>query len=128
MGDYENTEVVLQKGGRVVRKVSIKKGKGYKSITKYKKGKKLFTIKKPIDKEHIKLIKKGKFIPGLFNDCKGCKTKKIRGGAETEEGDDLQPVPLDPESFKSFEEEISYIPIPPDEALKLFVSPTPQRK
>jgi len=39
MSDYENTEVVLQKGGRVVRKVSIKKGKGYKSITKYRKGK-----------------------------------------------------------------------------------------
>jgi len=127
MSDYENTEVVLQKGGKVVRKVSIKKGKGYKSITKYRKGKKLFTMKKPIHKEHIKLIKKGKFIHGLFNDCKGCKTKKIRGGAETEEGNDLQPVPLDPESFKNFEE-ISYIPIPPDEALKLFISPIPERK
>ena len=29
MSDYENTEVVLQKGGKVVRKVSIKKGKGF---------------------------------------------------------------------------------------------------
>lgn len=77
MSDYENTEVVLQKGGRVIRKVIIKKGKGYKSITKYRNGKKLFTIKKPIHKQHIRLIKKGKFIPGLFNDCK---TKKQRGG------------------------------------------------
>ena len=74
--NYDNTEIVSQKGGKnFVRKVSIKNGKGYKSITKYRRGKKLYTVKKPIHKEHIKLIKKGKFIPGLFNDCK---TKKRR--------------------------------------------------
>lgn len=78
MSGYENTEVSFQKGGKVVRKVSIKNDKGYKSITKYRKGKKMFSIKKPIYKEDIKLIKKGKFIPGLFNDCKNCKTKKQR--------------------------------------------------
>ena len=38
--NYENTEVKQQMGGKVVRKVSIKKGKGYKSVTKYHKGKK----------------------------------------------------------------------------------------
>lgn len=74
--NYENTETKTQRGGKIVRKVSIKKGKGHKSITKYRKGKKIFTIKKPIHKEEIKLIKKGKFIPGLFHDCKYCKTKK----------------------------------------------------
>lgn len=78
--NYENTEIVAQKGGKVVRKVSIKKGRGYKIITKYNRGKKMYTIKKPIHKHHIKLIKKGKFIPGLFKDCKNCKTKKKRGG------------------------------------------------
>ena len=74
--NYENTETKIQSGGKVVRKVSIKKGRGYKSITKYHKGKKLYTVRKPIHKEDIKLIKRGKFVPGLFQDCK---TKKIRG-------------------------------------------------
>lgn len=133
MSDYENTEVVLQKGGKIVRKVSIKKGKGYKSITKYRKGKKLFTVKKPIHKEHIKLIKKGKFIPGLFNDCKGCKTKKRRGGADIEEGPDVQdvpsyPVPPDPERFKRYEAQMRDRPVTPDEASKLFEGPTPEGK
>jgi hypothetical protein len=74
--NYENTETKIQSGGKVVRKVSIKKGRGYKSVTKYHKGKKIYTVRKPIHKEHIQLIKGGKFIPGLFQDCK---TKKRRG-------------------------------------------------
>jgi hypothetical protein len=75
--DYENTEVKTMRGGsgKVVRKVSIKNGKGYKSVTKYKKGKKFATIKKSIRRAHIELIKIGKFIPGLFSDCH-CKTRK----------------------------------------------------
>ena len=73
--NYQNTEVKTIKGGRkVVRKVSIKNGKGYKSVTKYLKGKKTKTVKKPIHKDHISLIKNGKFIPGLFSDC-DCKGK-----------------------------------------------------
>jgi hypothetical protein len=74
--DYENVEVKKQMGGKIVRKVSIKNGKGYKSVTKYRKGKKVSTIKKHIHNDHIKLIQVGKFIPGLFSDCKSCKTKK----------------------------------------------------
>jgi hypothetical protein len=67
--NYQNTEVKTMTGGsKVVRKVSIKNGKGYKSITKYRKGKKTGTIKKPIDDAHIKLIQLRKFIPGLFLD------------------------------------------------------------
>jgi len=31
--NYENTEIQTQTGGKTVRKVSIKKGKGYKSVT-----------------------------------------------------------------------------------------------
>ena len=68
--DYTNTEINQQKGGKMIRKVSIKKGKGYKSVIKYNKGRKIHTIKKPINKEHVQLIKLGKFIPGLFSDCK----------------------------------------------------------
>jgi len=72
--NYQNTEIKTnQMGGKQVRKVNIKKGVGYKSITMYKKGRKIGTIKKPIHHSHINLIKQGKFIPGLFNDCKKCK-------------------------------------------------------
>jgi hypothetical protein len=74
--DYENVEIKKQMGGKIVRKVSIKNGKGYKSVTKYKKGKKISTIKKRIHNDHINLIQCGKFITGLFSDCKSCKTKK----------------------------------------------------
>ena len=67
--NYQNIEVKKMMGGsKIVRKVSIKNGKGYKSITKYHKGKKGRTIKKPIHKSHIDLIQLGKFIPGLFLD------------------------------------------------------------
>jgi hypothetical protein len=76
--NYENTEVKLQNGGKTVRKVSIKKGRGYKSITRFRKGKKVLSVKKPIHKEHIHLIKNGKFIPGLFSDCKCRKTRKSK--------------------------------------------------
>ena len=72
--NYENREVKTMTGGKIVRKVSIKNGKGYKSVTKYHKGKKGSTNKKPIHKDHIVLIKMGKFIPGLFSDC-GCQKK-----------------------------------------------------
>jgi hypothetical protein len=77
--NYENTEVKSQLGGKIVRKVSIKNGKGYKSVTKYGKRRKISTVKKPIHKEHIQLIQLGQFIPGLFSDCK-CreKTRKNR--------------------------------------------------
>jgi hypothetical protein len=83
--NYNNTEIKKHIGGKVVRKVTIKNGKGYKSITKYRKGKKVRTIKKPVCKSHIALIRLGKFIPGLFSDCK-CGRKKhktrkyVKGG------------------------------------------------
>jgi hypothetical protein len=56
-------------GSKIVRNVSIKNGKGYKIVTKYHKGKKIGTIKKNIHNDHIELIQRGKFIPGLFLDC-----------------------------------------------------------
>jgi hypothetical protein len=75
--NYQNTEIKTQMGGKLVRKVSIKNGKGYKSVTKYRKGKNMGTIKKHIHEDHIQLIKSGKFIPGLFNDC-NCKSRKTK--------------------------------------------------
>jgi len=77
--NYENVEVKQVGGVKTVRKVSIKRGKGYKSVTRYSRGKKISNVKKHIHDNHIKLIKGGKFIVGLFNDCKNCnKTKKNR--------------------------------------------------
>ena len=74
--NYENTETKTQFGGKkIVRKVSIKNGKGYKSVTKYHKGKKTSSTKKKIHKSHIMSIRNGIFIPGLFVDCK-CREKK----------------------------------------------------
>jgi hypothetical protein len=79
--NYENTEVKTQQGGsKFVRKVAIKNGKGYKSITKYRNGKKLKTVKKKIQPDQISMILQGKFIPGLFLDChcrEKSKTRKI---------------------------------------------------
>jgi hypothetical protein len=76
--NYENKEVKNQNGGKkTVRKVTIKNGKGYKSITKYSRGKKVGSVRKPIQKSHIEMIRMGKFIPGLFLDCK-CSVKKTR--------------------------------------------------
>ena len=74
--DYYNREVSMSGGKKIVRKVTIKNGKGYKSVTKYHKGKKIGSVKKPIHKNHISLIKIGKFIPGLFSDCKCSKTRR----------------------------------------------------
>ena len=66
----------FQKGGkRIIHKVSIKNGKGYKSVTKYNGGKKTSFVKKPIHESHVKLIRSRKFIPGLFSDCRGKKCK-----------------------------------------------------
>jgi len=53
-----------------------KNGKGYKSITKYHKGKKIHTSRKSIHTHHMQMIQQGKFIPGLFSD--NVKTRKIK--------------------------------------------------
>jgi hypothetical protein len=74
--NYENTEITKVGGKKIVRKVSIKNGKGTKIVTRYHKGKHLGTAKKPIHKDHIEMISVGKFVKGLFSDCKcGAKEK-----------------------------------------------------
>jgi hypothetical protein len=74
--DYKNTEAVCnQYGGKTVRKVYIKKGKGYKSISKYHKKKHMGTVRKTLKNAEIQMIKLGKFIPGLFKNCKTCSNK-----------------------------------------------------
>jgi hypothetical protein len=138
--NYENTETKMIGGKKIVRKVSIKKGRGYKSITKYHKGKKVYSAKKPIHRHHIELIKNHKFIPGLFKDCVNCKTKKRRGGGKD---DDIEmgpsprtqymgPVPPDPDRFKKYAElEAAHIrkyPLTSEQAAKFFEQGNPEQK
>ena len=74
--DYNNIEVKnIQSGGKIVRKVSIKRGKGYKSISTYHKKKHTGTARRTLKTAEIQMIKLGKFIPGLFKNCKTCTTK-----------------------------------------------------
>ena len=74
--NYDNFETkMLQNGGKIVRKVSIKKGKGYKSISRYHKKTHRGTVRKTLKTAEIQMIKKGKFIPGLFKNCKTCSNK-----------------------------------------------------
>jgi len=63
---YSNVEHVMMGGKKQTRKVMIRKNKGYKSVCGFKNGRKCSTRKKPLKKSEIAMIKKGKFIPGLF--------------------------------------------------------------
>ncbi len=67
---YENVEVHKTRGGgKIVRKVSIKNGKGFKSVSRFHRGKHLGTVRRPLTKKHVTLILVRRFIPGLFSDC-----------------------------------------------------------
>jgi hypothetical protein len=140
--NYENTEVKLQNGGKLVRKVSIKNGKGHKSVYAYHKGKKIYSIKKPLHKSHVSFIKKGKFIPGLFKDCKNtrknrrCKIKK--GGYEgdiemgkVEDFEYMKNIPPDPIRFQKYQQKLIEgslsRPSSPIEAEKVFDKGPPEK-
>jgi len=66
---YHNTEKRVHNGKHITRKVVIKGGKGFKSVT-MKRGKRNRTVKRALNDKEIEKIKKGSFIKGLFNDCK----------------------------------------------------------
>jgi hypothetical protein len=76
--NYSNLDTKLKGGKKTIRNVSIKNGKGHKSISQYKKGKKMYSVKKPLTIVEIVTIQKGQFIPGLFSDCKGSDCMKNR--------------------------------------------------
>ena len=67
---YESVDVIKKGNKKTIRKVHIKNGKGYKSVSKYIRGKHIGTSKKKIHDDHIPLIKGGSFISGFFEDCK----------------------------------------------------------
>jgi hypothetical protein len=75
---YESVDIIKKGKDKTVRKVSVKNGKGYKSVSKFKNGKHVGTAKKKIMDEHISLIKGGTFIKDLFGDCKCGTSKKTR--------------------------------------------------
>jgi hypothetical protein len=70
---YSNIQINKIGGKKITHKVFIKHNKGYKSISHHSNGKHIRTVKKPLTKKHIGLIKRKKFIKGLFNDCVKCK-------------------------------------------------------
>jgi hypothetical protein len=74
---YQSTDIIEKNGVKTIRKVSIKNGKGYKSVCHYYKGKCTGKMKKQIHNDHIDLISNRKFVPGLFADCNK-KTRKAR--------------------------------------------------
>jgi hypothetical protein len=68
--NYKNIETnISSTGKKIIRIVSIKNGKGYKSITTYNKNGTKKIVKKEIHPTHVDLIKNRKFIPKLFSDC-----------------------------------------------------------
>ena len=67
--NYTNTEVKQHGGTKTVRNVTIRRGKGHKSVTTYKGRKRIYTIKKKLRRCDVSSIKKRKFIKGLFDDC-----------------------------------------------------------
>ena len=69
---YKNVEAKHHRGRKTVRKVHIRGNTGYKSITKYVGGVRRHSIRHKLNPEEIAEIKMGKFIPGLFRDCKIC--------------------------------------------------------
>ena len=75
--NYSNIQKYMHGDKKITRKVIIKNGKGYKSVSYYKKGRPVKTIKKCLKLNHVTMIKNKQFIPGLFIDCR-CKTYKNR--------------------------------------------------
>ena len=73
---YHNKEIVQHGGKKSVRQVSIKNGKGFKSVSYYHKGKHQRTVKKRIHPDHMKMIRQGTFVPGLFKDCSKTSLKR----------------------------------------------------
>ena len=65
---YHNTEKHIHGGKHIIRKVTIKNGKGYKSITTMKKGGKRYTTKRRLDQNEMTNIKNLKFIRVLFSE------------------------------------------------------------
>lgn len=67
---YESTQTHITGGKTQVRNVTIKNGKGYKSVSKYCKGKCNTTVKRRLLLKEIQMIQRNQYIPALFKDCR----------------------------------------------------------
>ena len=67
---YSNKEHKNHGHRKTVRSVLIRGGRGHKTMSHYKKGKKMYTVKHPLTVVEIVTIRQGKFIPELFRDMK----------------------------------------------------------
>jgi hypothetical protein len=67
---YESVQTHMVGGKMQVRNVTIKNGKGYKSVSKYCKGKCNTTMKRRLLLKEIQMIQRNQYIPALFKDCR----------------------------------------------------------
>lgn len=74
---YSNVQNNMTGGKKMTHKVHIKNGKGYKSVTHVRHGKRIHHSRKALSTDEMSLIKIGRFIPGLFKDL-GSNNKKTR--------------------------------------------------
>jgi hypothetical protein len=66
---YQSTQVSMSGGKKLVRNVTIKNGKGHKSVERYCKGKCNSTMKRRLILKEIQMIRRNQYIPGLFKNC-----------------------------------------------------------
>jgi hypothetical protein len=66
---YSNVQHKHHGVNKKTHKVHISGNNGYKCVTHFCRGKKSHHSKKQLTKCEINMIKKGKFIKGLFKDC-----------------------------------------------------------
>lgn len=66
---YQSTQIAMNGGKKLVRNVTIKNGKGYKSVDRYCKGKCNSTMKRRLVLKEIQMIQRNQYIPGLFKSC-----------------------------------------------------------
>lgn len=66
---FSNIEIVRNGNKKTVRKVVLDGTKGCKSVSKYRNGKLKKTVKRRLNSDEKKSIKKKQFIPELFNNC-----------------------------------------------------------
>jgi len=71
-------------GKKTVRQVSIKNGKGHKSIVYYDQNKMVAKASEKLKQGEVQLIKVGKFIPGLFKSMKMKSRKSKKSHKKTQ--------------------------------------------
>jgi len=66
---YSNVQHKHHGPNKKTHKVHITENKGYKCVTHFNRGKKTHHSRKQLTKYEMGMIKKGKFVKGLFKEC-----------------------------------------------------------